>query len=668
MKRIISLILVLSMILTFASCAKVPVQDDSPITMYIGLGNTKTTYYTALKELIKEELGYDVEFVYSNTLDTTNTMNQMIKNGDLPTDIIVTASRTNEEYQENAFLNLSTETNLPDLFTSNQIKQIDVDGSVYQLPFSTRLIGIEYNKTLFEEYNLELPSSLEEMIALKAKAEELGLKFSTTGATLTGHGFNYLFHLLGTNYIFGADGTEWLANYRSGNASIDEFKEEASYFEKFVEAGLFGSIHSEDWNASTEFKETRALFYFNIINDTYSYDGFQYDDDGKIVGAEYIGDEVVAEEATDGIAVEIDGKYVLYDEANEAHQGLTRYNIPGATVLHDKYGSMPWISENGNSNCYVTYNNMYLAINKKLGEEDQAKRLAKIVDILELMTTDKAARLFTELYPDGYVAVKDFSIDNTRLYADFADSVEKGYIMPWYYNEFDNECIVSVGQVVNDYLLGKDTFENIFVELDKDNTAFLNHTPKTLAKVSETLDYKDVAKLQCVANALSSQKVLDDNGIDAKIEVSILPYVNNINELPLEVNTPIVQSKIYKGDIEEVLLNSYIQGTAAPVIVKMSGSDINALVESGYNTNTEFGVDKTFDIAVMTKNGISIDDSKSYYVAVPSKILVDSYDKYLADGAVITKDDAPLAGTTLEGLTMYFENHQTISKTNIEWK
>jgi len=652
--------------------AEAPAQDSSPLTMYIGLGLNNGNYYEKLHEIVLEETGIELQYVFSRTLDTSTAMVRHMANQDLPADIVVTASYAPEEIQKNALLDLAAYTNLTDLFTTTKIQSISVDGSVYQLPYATRLIGIEYNKTLLEEMGWTLPENFSDMIALKQKADEAGIEFAVSCGAATGHGFNYLMHLMGTQYLISPDGAKWFSSFRAGTAELDEFAAEADYFAAFADAGLFGKVHDQDWDAKTQFSKERALFYFNIVNDAAAYDGFQYDADGRIVGAQYGSDglpEVIEDAAGD--AVFLDGEYVLYDASNAAHTGLPRCTIPGAVILHDEYGIMPWLSENGSSNCFTTYDCMVVSLSRKLAAPEQQDRLKAAAQVLELMTTPRVAELFTQNYPDGYVGTTSFSIDESRLYYDCRETVQKGYLMPWYYNSFDTDSIVNVGQKVNDFLKGLPGtgLDEILAELALRNENYLNGTSDIAATFTETLDYAECAALEAIANGLSLQSALDDAGLHEEVTASVLPYTRSLAALPVGAPTPVVQEKIYSGALLVSELRSVISsGTAAPVGIRMTGAELRALIADGFSVTDSSGSTCSFDYCCVVKDDAPLKDEAEYIVAVaPDTIKEETYQALLAAGNVLTPGGTAVTGSTEQGLSMFFGEINPVSPDMLRW-
>ena len=586
-------------------------QDKSPLTMYVGLGNAGGTYYDELKECIFNTTGVEVKFVYTNALDTSNYAINCIKNADLPADIMITASATPEEYQKGAFLDLAGVSNLMDSFTTAIISSTNIDGAIYQLPFTSRLIGIGYNKTLLEEMGWELPKTFDDMVALKEKADEAGINFSLSAGAATGHGFNYLQNIMATQFTSTIEGKEWFDKWQAGGATIDKFAEACTYFEKWRDAGLFGTFHDTDWNASYTAASTRCLFCFDILNQTSRYEGPLMDADGN--------------------------------------------EVAGVTLC-DEWASMPFISEDGSNNNFVIYNNMYLALDKKLGEKQEAEKLTEAIRVLDFLTTNEAARIFTNNVPDGYLATKSFEIDDSRLYAAYKKEIQEGYIMPWFYNFYDADSVVDTGELVNKYIKDNSaTMPEILKMLDDRNTAALNSQVRSLGTVEKTLGYDAVAKLIAIAGARSL-----DSMISETVDVSLCAYVTDatISTIPRAVQLPVAQTKLYGGEYEAVRSRTLVnQQSENPVAVILNGKELSSLIDTGYvykhviadNSTEGKSEELKYDFAVVAREGIRIENNAdmTYVVAVSKTALDESfYEKLLGEGRIIVDNEGnPVSGT-----------------------
>ncbi len=608
-KKIAALLIVLSFVLGLCGCGETEIiQDSSDLTMYVGLGQPSTDYYANLHDLILEKTGIDVKYVYTNSMDTTNSMVVMLENYDLPADIIVTASFSPEEAQKNSLLDLASYTNLSDLFTTTKLNQVAIEGAIYQLPFATRLIGVEYNKTLLEEMGWTLPSSFNEMLELKKKADAAGITFAISGGAATGHGFNYLMHLMGTDFLSSPSGTQWLNDFFAGETDVSEFAEHAEYFKKYKEAGLFGELHDETWSSAPVFKEERALFYYNILNDARSDEG------------------------------------------------------------GDEYGSMPWISENGSCNCFTSYDNIFIGLDKKLAQPEYQDKLSKAIKVLECMASEDATKLFSESTPDGYVATQGYNVESDRLYYEYADHITAGYTQPWYYNYFDTDSIVAVGQAVNDYIKGDSnvSFDDIMNALEEKNEARLSKSEGDYVAIDEEFSFEDCAKLEAAAAGISLQNALDKAGLHKEVSAALMPYTESLNDLPLYNKIGVAQQKLYAGHFSYNLIQTLINSTQnQPVAVVMTGAEIKALANKGLSALEDYDKNVTFKYALVTKNSFVLDDKTKYYVAICEGSLSSSDYKALADsGKIVIVNGEAIRGNVVSGIEEIFDANKKLHPGN----
>ena len=638
LKKIICAAIACVMLFSICACGqKELAQDKSPLTMYVGLGNGGGTYYDELKEYIFNTTGVDVQFVYTNALDTSNYAINCIKNADLPADIMITASETPKAYQEGAFLDLAAVSNLMDSFKNYAISSASIDGAVYQLPFTSRLIGIGYNKTLLEEMGWELPETFDDMVALKEKADEAGINFSLSAGVATGHGFNYLQNIMATQFTSTIKGREWFDKWQAGEAGIDEFAQACGYFEKWHDAGLFGRFYDTDWNASSAAASTRCLFCFDILNQTGKYEGPLMDENGNEV------------------------------------EGVT---------LCDEWASMPFISEDGSNNNFVIYNNMYLALDRKLGENQEAEKLTKAIRVLDCLTTNEAGQIFTKSVPDGYLATKDFEIDDSRLYAAYKNEIQEGYIMPWFYNFFDADSVVDTGELVNRYLKDDSaTMQEILKMLDDRNTAALNSQIRSLGTVENNLGYDGVAKLIAVAGARSLDSMIPDS-----VDVSLCAYVTdaNLSTIPRAVQLPVAQSKLYSGDYEAIRSRTLVnQQSENPIAAILTGKELSSLIDTGYVYNHTIPADPDkgteekneelkYDFAAVMREGVKIDNnSESTYVVAISKAALNEgfYEQLLEEGRIISDSEGnPISGSVDTAIDDFVAEVGTISESTLVLK
>ena len=633
MKKAIALLLTLTVLLALVGCGSRVVQDTSPVTMLITLGNGEA-YYTQLAALIHDKLGIDVEFVYHNSCDSSSMTKLYFANQDLPADIVFTSSRTDDALLADSCVDLLSHSDLTTAYTQAAISNcLTEEGAIYQLPISSKLIGITYNETLLQEMGWELPTTFEDMKALKEKCDEAGIKFAVTDGAATGHGFNLLFHLMGAQWLSTSDGTGWLESFQAGTASAEEFMEVSEYFREWTEAGLWGVFHTQDWQGSKEFMETRALFWFNILNSVDHYDGPEYDDEGNETGRE----------------------------------------------LHDTYKTMPWISRDGSNNCYTYYDNCWVYVNKDLEAPEEADKLQKVFSILELMTTEEATALVSSISKDSYVSVNHYSIGDDRLYVGDIDSIRTGFIQPWYYNRFDTNSIVITGEVINRYIAGEGSFEDIFSTLEQCNQDYLNAETEILAEFPEGLDCESTARLVALSAAEAIDRSLEENGLDERVDVAIAPYTAEGDTLPAWRSASVCNSIVYSGTLEVGMNNTIFPASAInPCGIYMTGAEIKAIVAGGFDpsdrfVNAETG-ESTFDsqnygpypYVCLVKGGGELRDEEEYLVALCDTFLPSAdYTAYRDGGKVLT--DLTDLHSMIDGLCFFAETHPTITAADLVW-
>ena len=628
-RKCLSFALIAAMLASLTACADVgeAKQDTSPITMCIAMGNGES-YYKPLAEGIQKDLGIDVELVYMQNCDTTDMLRLAFDNNDMPADIVFTASKTNDELLKDSCVDLMSKSSIASKFKTTTVDEcMTEDGAIYQLPVSSKLIGITYNETLLNEMGYELPKTFEDMVALKAKCDADGVKFAVSDGAATGHGFNWLFHLMGSKWLSTPDGTAWLDGFLKGDESVDAFKKECDYFKKWTEAGLWGSFRTADWNGNTEFMQTRALFWYGITNSVTEYEGPEYDEEGKETGR----------------------------------------------FLNDTYKTMPWISEDGSNNCYTYYDNCWVYVNKNLEESYEAEKLSKVFEILDYIVSENGARLVNECGRDTYISVNNYIMGDDRLYSGYSEEINTGFIQPWYYNYFNQDTIVYTGEVINKYIAGSGSFDDIFTTLNEYNEKHLNSEIEVLADFPDGLNREETAKLAALVAAKAIDKTLEENGREERVEVTIVPYASELSALQPFRSVSVSNSIVYKGPLDGSMSLTILPPNAlTPTAIYMTGAEIKAITEKGFDPSDWFidaaKGESTFDsksygpypYVCLTKDNAELADDKEYLVALYEKYITKAeFDAFKEAGKVV--DDLENVHSMNDGINLFTKEHPEIT-------
>ena len=629
MRKIIPVILAAALLAVSCSERKT-VQDKSPVTIQVTSGFDEATYRT-LADNVWRDLGIEVEFVYEFCSDVEHVTYLDIVNNNMKADIVFTSARIPSELLKNSCVDLMAKSHITSYFNYEKVKECtDEYGAVYELPFLSKLIGITYNATLMEEMGWKLPRTFQDMLDLKKKCERAGVPFAVTDMHFSGSGFNYLFHLMGSQWLSSIEGEEWISEFLKGNASVDVFKERCGYFKKWVESGLFGNIYTGYGEAVRHFNLDRALFWYSATNNRSGYDGPMFDSSGK--------------------------------------------ETP--RIIHDVFKTMPWISEDGSNNCFTVYDGVWGFVSSALLAPDKEDKLARALKILEYIAGEDFSAFTISRSADNYLSLKSFKTTQDRLFSNFVDELHSGYIQPWYYNRFDANSIVNTGSeigsyIINDrysgearerlsrnvnYIYDPDAeFDKIFEILNNNNNNRLNPTDNVLGTVTELLDRKATARLASASGALSLQKALDDAGENALVQVALLPYVEDIADLEPWRTLPVESSVVYPGKMESGLINVIVPYACYEVRgIYMTGARIKEIVKGGF---------EGYPYECVVRGDAALDDGTEYLVSVPSAALPSEiYSSLEADGKVIDTK-----AVMASGVSLYFAEHPEVSRGGISF-
>ena len=636
--HITRLLTVIASALLLTACWNGP-EDKSPVSILVGPG-LNPEYLQMLADGVKKEHGIDVKYVYITTsMDGSNRLLMEMMHGKMPTDMALNAMRIDTTYANHECLDLMSYSAIASYYNFNAIQRCSSpDGAVYQLPLSSRLIGITYNATLMEEKGWEVPRSRADMVALKDKCRRAGVPFAYTKMMYTGHGFNYLFHLMGAQWLTSIEGKEWLKAYLNGKATVGPFEKEAAYFDRWVKDGLFGEICDDSYE---RFVNDRALLHFDILSHNTGH--------GK-----------------------------------------------------DRFKTMPWPSEDGSGNSFTIYDNVWVMASKTLLEPGKEEKLKHVGTILNYLMKPDLVEKMSSQDSDVYVDVADYEPDSTKLYADYIDEIRNGFTQPWYYNDFDNDAVVGAGEKINSYMLRttyrdpvpekvyekmyfpfdpQADFHAIFTAIDHGQ----NGAKDTLFVATEEMDYRHTALLNAISGARELQAVIDRECPGAgQVEVALMPYATTFGAMPVYQNVAVQDMAIHKGPFYKSFIHTLISATAPSLYgMRMTGAEVQKLVDDKFDPSGYFVDKKTgkssfdsehygpYPYALVTKGGMRLDPKKEYIVAVaPWALPPGRYEELDKAGRVLRSSDAEhhvLVAEIVTALEKFFEGNRALNPKSLVW-
>ena len=454
----------------------------------------------------------NIEVVPYSGDNTTTCLQNMFAAGDLPDVCTLTYYDPRIDLVSNKLLDLSGY-DFTDNYVESRLQDVFDNGAIYLLPSTYNCYGITYNKTLLRAHGWELPNSFAELEQLAAKAKEAGVDLCLSQIQYPGYGFQYLCNIADADFLGTLDGRLWQKDYLSGKANVSNtpgMMQAMAYVKKWKDIGMLNdSGDALDDNVTRQrMAEGNTLFLIGNTN---------------------------------GI-VEADGNA-------------------------DKFGLMPFLSEDGTQNVFVLNVNRFYGLNKKLKQNPQKLEDAlKVMRVLSTVAGTSALQPATAL-KSSLLPFKGAKADGT-YYADVADALNAGNTAPFIYSGWEN-TIVTTGLKMLDFIKGNATMEDVIRQLDEDQDSVVNNTPDVITTVTEELSQQDCAMLvgRCFAQATGSDLAL----------VSLSTWIPGN---PTDQNHHGVAAKLYAKDITDYDLSVILPTGWNRTIqtVTLTGQQINDLL------------------------------------------------------------------------------------------
>ncbi|WP_455616886.1 extracellular solute-binding protein [Eisenbergiella sp.] len=287
-------------------------------------------------------------------------------------------STTDGERLEDNFVDLSSKGFVSNYYTS-VLNSCAYNGHLYFLPGPSKIQGIVYDKTLFDEHGWQVPASLDEYLALcKTIQEETDLHpadFTFKWAS----GLSVVLNTWAYGEVLAGDANyQWLQKYAAGEESmIGHMEPMFELFQKLLDAGAIteGAFTREPWDRSV----------------------------------------------------------ALYSEHTTAMTSETQMAPTYARQLNSdhQYGMMPfWCGSDPDSD-YLSVESTYnIAVNKKLEAEGNEARYDKVMEIIEWFSTPEGQQDLIGDMGMTISSVKDIPMVSTDFTKNIEATIDKGHLAP----------------------------------------------------------------------------------------------------------------------------------------------------------------------------------------------------------------------------------------------
>lgn len=528
----------------------------------------------------------NIEIVPYSGDNTTTCLQNMFEANDLPDICTLTVYDPMTYHVSDKLLDLSGY-DFTDNYVESRLQEVSDNGAIYLLPSSYNCYGITYNKTLLREHGWELPNSFAELEALAAEAKEAGVDLCLPQIQYPGYGFQYLCNIADADFLGTLDGKLWQKDYLSGEANVSNtpgMMQAMAYVQKWKDIGM--------------------------LNDS----------------GDALDDNVTRQRMTEGNTLFlIGGTNGIVESDDNA----------------DKFGLMPYLSEDGTQNVFVLKVNRFYGLNKKL--EQNPQKLEDALKVMRVLSTveGSSALIPAKTLKCSLLPFKDAKADNT-YYADVADVLNAGNTAPFIYSGWEN-TIVTTGTKMLDFIKGDATMEDVIRQMDEDQDSVVNNTPDTITTVTEELSQEDCAMLvgRCFAQATGSDLAL----------VSLSTWIPGN---PTDQNHHGVAAKLYAKGITDYDLSVILPTGWNRTIqtVTLTGQQINDLLATGYDA---YGNGKGYPYVMASP--VQPEADKTYQVAICGVS-----DQLAAEADVV---DSGVVG--MDAAKAFFGAYTSISRADTAW-
>ena len=528
----------------------------------------------------------NIEIVPYSGDNTTTCLQNMFEANDLPDICTLTVYDPMTDHVSDKLLDLSGY-DFTDNYVESRLQEVSDNGAIYLLPSSYNCYGITYNKTLLREHGWELPNSFAELEALAAEAKEAGVDLCLPQIQYPGYGFQYLCNIADADFLGTLDGKLWQKDYLSGEANVSNtpgMMQAMAYVQKWKDIGM--------------------------LNDS----------------GDALDDNVTRQRMTEGNTLFlIGGTNGIVESDDNA----------------DKFGLMPYLSEDGTQNVFVLKVNRFYGLNKKL--EQNPQKLEDALKVMRVLSTveGSSALIPAKTLKCSLLPFKDAKADDT-YYADVADVLNAGNTAPFIYSGWEN-TIVTTGTKMLDFIKGDATMEDVIRQMDEDQDSVVNNTPDTITTVTEELSQEDCAMLvgRCFAQATGSDLAL----------VSLSTWIPGN---PTDQNHHGVAAKLYAKGITDYDLSVILPTGWNRTIqtVSLTGQQISGLLASGYDA---YGNGKGYPYVLVSP--VQPEAGKTYQVAICGVSDQLAAETTVTDSGVVGMDAAKA----------FFGAYTTISRADTAW-
>ena len=443
---------------------------------------------------------------------------------------------------------------------------ISMDGEIYLLPIQNTVYGITYNKTILEDMGEELPQNYADLVRLKEKCDERGIKLCVMSGKLPGGIFQVVTNVGQMVFLDTPEGTEWEKAFLAGEeVDFCIWDETLEYMQKLIDIGFFELLDDNPASADVENGLYSGNTLFAICQSSFNPEG-------------------------------------------------------GKDITDDEFGLLPYISEDGDSNYYIYNPSSFIGLSKELLNEGNEEKLEAALKILELYATEvgqEALNYETDVFP----ILRDSGIDSSSPLYDAYNASLEGRMERLKYTTWNEYGLITpVGDAFKNWILGEGDAKDVTAAMkDIRQQANIEGGAPIYCTCTEDLDLKESARIVGGVYAKIAGTDVALMSLGASHKGDILEYEINgktCRITGLNVNPYGVNGGFYSGNITQedswVALPGTYSDTDSIAILHLTGAQLKKLEKTGFD---QYGDGDTFTYVISTRDNIKLDNDTVYEVA-----------------------------------------------------
>lgn len=245
-KKIISVLLCTTMVAGMAvgcgkgsgsSSADSSTTDSGKTKIRMTYWNSEDTVQTLLDYLAEEVPDVEVEFQFIDNSNYDTVVDTQLSAGEGP-DIICESPASSLKHAKLGYL---VELNdLGEKYSSAGTSVYSYDEDVYALPGISWFEGIYFNKQMFEENNIELPTTFDEYIDVCKQFKELGITPLAAGLKSWEPMLKNSMAFVTAEYLSTDEGKDFGEKYRNGETTLDgTWNEHLEKWSEMIDEGIY---------------------------------------------------------------------------------------------------------------------------------------------------------------------------------------------------------------------------------------------------------------------------------------------------------------------------------------------------------------------------------------------------------------------------------------------